>query len=276
MATGPPADGASLVVVKLGGSVLTRKARAESLRPKVLARLAREIARADGVRIVLLHGAGSFGHPGARRFRLASPPEPGARSEHRLRGAAIVSSEVLRLHLAVVRALVAAGANPISMPPHLYATLRDGRLASLDLTALRRTVDAGALPVAFGDVVPDEHWGFGILSADEIAVRLAEEWRPSRVLFVSDVPGVLAPRGAGRPRLIESLSETTDVEPVTQGGRADVTGGIRAKVDAMRRIAHAGVDVGLISGLSDGLLYRALRGETVYGSWWGRHVEGSR
>jgi isopentenyl phosphate kinase len=50
-------------------------------------------------------------------------------------------------------------------------------------------------------------------------------------------------------------------------GAPDVTGGIRAKAEAMLAIAHAGVDAGLISGLTDGGLSRALRGEMVYGSW---------
>jgi isopentenyl phosphate kinase len=53
----------------------------------------------------------------------------------------------------------------------------------------------------------------------------------------------------------------------TTGAGADVTGGIRGKAATMRRIARAGVDAVLISGLTDGALARAIRGESVYGSW---------
>ena len=59
------------VVVKLGGSLLTRKREVEKLRPKVIERIAKELAEDAGVPVVLLHGAGSFGHPGALRFGLA-------------------------------------------------------------------------------------------------------------------------------------------------------------------------------------------------------------
>ncbi|EQD44191.1 Aspartate/glutamate/uridylate kinase domain protein, partial [mine drainage metagenome] len=252
-------------VVKLGGSVLTRKRGVEALRPKILARLAGEIATARDRPLVVLHGAGSFGHPGARRFGLTGPPE--GRND-RVRGAAIVGTEVRRLHLAVLRALVAAGANPVSAPMATHVLQREGRPVDIDLKPFATVLERGAIPVAFGDVVPDDRWGFSILSADTLAVALATELRPDRVLFVSDVPGVLEPARPGPPRIYPELSEETlrRLRPGAAG--VDVTGGIVGKVAAMQAIARAGIDAGLISGLSDGRLARALRGERVYGSWW--------
>ena len=44
--------------------MLTRKRQAARLRPKVLHRLASELAAPGHPPFVLLHGAGSFGHPG--------------------------------------------------------------------------------------------------------------------------------------------------------------------------------------------------------------------
>ncbi|MFI5414833.1 MAG: hypothetical protein ACHQ16_04100, partial [Candidatus Lutacidiplasmatales archaeon] len=78
-----------LSVVKLGGSILTWKRERESLRPKILARLSADLATAPGP-VVLLHGAGSFGHPGARKFRLAAAPGASDKPRDRARGAAIV------------------------------------------------------------------------------------------------------------------------------------------------------------------------------------------
>ncbi len=252
-------------VVKLGGSVLTRKRGIEALRPKILARLAAEIARASGRPLIVLHGAGSFGHPGARRFGLAGPPDP---RTDRLRGAAIVGTEVRRLHLAVLRALVAAGANPVSVPMATHTLQREGRPVEMDLKPFTTALDRGAIPVGFGDVVPDEAWGFSILSADTLAVALATELRPERVLFVSDVPGLIAPARSGPPRIYPELSDATLLHLRPGASGIDVTGGIAGKITAMQAIARAGIDAGLISGLSDGRLARALAGERVYGSWW--------
>jgi isopentenyl phosphate kinase len=262
-----PDPSAPIVIVKLGGSVITRKREVERLRPKVLARLAREVMGVRDRRVVLLHGAGSFGHPGAKRFGLSHPPGEGVSGSERARGAAIVAAEVRRLHLAVLRELVRAGGAPVSVPMATHARNRAGELVHLDPSPVRSALDGGFLPVSFGDVVPDETWGSSILSADTIAVALAPALNAERVVFVSDVEGILeGPPGRRRVPVKDVTAETVDAlrPPV---GAADVTGGIRGKATAMLAIAAAGADAGLISGLSDGAVARAIRGATEYGSW---------
>jgi isopentenyl phosphate kinase len=255
------------MIVKLGGSVITRKREVERARPKVLARLAREVAEAGGGPLVLLHGAGSFGHPGAKKFGLARAPFASESAGHRARGAAIVAAEVRRLHLLVLRALVRAGASPASVPIATHARNREGQLVAFDHAPFSEALHRGLLPVSFGDVVPDERWGASILSADTIAERLVGLLGATRVVFVSDVPGILEGPPSGRRSVVRALSAEHVERLRPDVGAADVTGGIRGKAEAMLRIAHSGADAGLISGLTDGGLSRALRGEMVYGSW---------
>ncbi len=256
-----------LTIVKLGGSVITRKREVERLRPKVLARLAREIAEAADAPRIVLHGAGSFGHPGAARFGLARAPEGTVPPRQRLRGAAIVSAEVRRLHLAVLRSMVHAGDVPWSVPAANVARNREGQLASFDEGAFSSALATGATPVSFGDVVPDDGWGYSILSADTIALELARRLRAVRVIFVSDVDGVLTTGSDGRRHVLEGLTEASVTTLRATTSAPDVTGGIRKKAETMLRIAEQGADAGLISGLRDGALSRALRGEAVHGSW---------
>ncbi|MGI0139895.1 MAG: isopentenyl phosphate kinase [Thermoplasmata archaeon] len=267
MAENAAGPGLPLAVIKLGGSVITRKREIEKLRPKVLARLSEELAAVKSHRVILLHGAGGFGHPGAVRFGLASPPAPEISAAARARGAAIVSAEVRRLHLAVLRSLVAAGARPWSVPMSTHTVQAAGELETIDLAPFSAALRSGWMPVSFGDVTHDRAWGSSILSADMIALRLAESLHPDRVVFVSDVPGVYAPRTAGRRSVLGAITDevyrSLDAEP----GAPDVTGGIRGKVGVMRAIARFGVNAGLISGLSDGALSRALTGAMNDGSW---------
>jgi len=256
----------SPVVVKLGGSVITRKREVERLRPKILARLAREVV-ASGRPLVVLHGAGSFGHPGAKRFGLARAPETDADPRRRARGAAIVAAEVRRLHLAVLRALVDAGGAPFSVPIATHARNRAGELIHFDPGPFALALGRGMVPVSFGDVVPDDAWGSSILSADTIALALVPELHPSRVLFVSDVPGILGAPVGGRRPVVAELTDAALARLRPSPGAADVTGGIRRKAEVMLAIARAGGEAGLISGLSDGALRRAIRGDSVYGTW---------
>jgi isopentenyl phosphate kinase len=261
------------VVVKLGGSVLTRKREAARLRPKVLRRLSEELATPGLPPVVLVHGAGSFGHPGAVRWNLARAPVDADERARRLRGASIVTTEVRQLHNLVLQALVDAGLCPLSIPPQPISVNSRGELTRFELEPFRRALARGAVPVSFGDVVLDEEWDFSILSADTIAVQLVRGLPSRRLVFVSDVEGILSPAEPGQrrhpiarltPSVLDSLKETPGV--------ADVTGGIRGKAEAMLAAARAGADAGLISGLRHGALSRALRGESVYGSWCGPEV----
>ncbi|HTP54166.1 MAG TPA: isopentenyl phosphate kinase [Thermoplasmata archaeon] len=255
------------VVLKLGGSLVTRKNEVEKLRPKVIARVAVEIASVRDVPLVLLHGAGSFGHPGARRFGLAEAPNGRESAGARTRGAAIVSTEVRRLHIAILRELVAAGARPLSVPMSTHARNKGGTLASIDASPIEDALERGATPVSFGDVVPDDDWGFSILSADTIAESLVPLLGPSRVVFATDVPGILEKNAGRRRPIVPEVTDELVASLPSRGAGHDVTGGIRGKAAAMRRIARAGVDAVLISGLTDGAVARAIRGESVYGSW---------
>ncbi len=263
----PPSDPHRPVVVKLGGSILTRKREAPRVRLKVLDRLAKELAACPDVPLVVLHGAGSFGHPMAMRFGLVRPSNPNGANADRRRGAAIVSAEVRRLHVRVLSEFVRVRMNPWSIPPAALALNRAGTLSRFEARPFVSALELGVVPVSFGDVVPDESWGFSILSADTLALELARTLSAERVVFVSDVPGILATAPDGRRTIVAEVTPEVIASLHPTEGTPDVTGGIRGKAQAMWEIARAGVDAGLISGLSDGALLRAVQGETKYGSW---------
>lgn len=255
------------VVIKLGGSVITRKRGPARVRPKVLRRLAEECSVAGPPRVVL-HGAGSFGHPGAVRWGLAEEPPAGPESRRRrTRGAAIVAAEVRALHGRVLAELIDSGVNPMSVPMMPSAVNERGKLAQFSDDSFRRALDSGLVPVAFGDVVPDSAWGFSILSADTIAVELVRRLRAARLIFVSDVDGVHAQWPPRPGDLVATLTASVLASLPIGSKNPDVTGGIAGKVRAMLAAADSGAEAVLISGLKVGELARAIRGESVYGSW---------
>ena len=55
---------------------------------------------------------------------------------------------------------------------------------------VRAAVMAGKVPVLHGDVVRDSEQGCAILSGDTLVECLTEEFKPKRVVFISDVEGI--------------------------------------------------------------------------------------
>jgi len=162
---GPAQEGVPVRIVKLGGSVITEKeAPRGALRGEVLGRLAREVVQAGG-ETVLLHGAGSFGHPGAKRHGLKG----GLEREGAVSGASEVRMDVEALQRAVCEAVRDAGGAPWPLPASSVSWMRDGRPRQIDWEIFDAALGRGFVPVTGGDVVLDEVLGVSILSADEIA-----------------------------------------------------------------------------------------------------------
>ncbi len=63
-------------VLKIGGSILTDKIGEKGALPEEIERVAREVASRPRD-LVLVHGAGSFGHIPARQVRPAAKIQPG-------------------------------------------------------------------------------------------------------------------------------------------------------------------------------------------------------
>jgi isopentenyl phosphate kinase len=245
-------------LVKFGGSVITNKAKPKTLRPRVLRRLASELAAAPG-QLILVHGGGSFGHPGAREGRL----HLGLKGKDQLPSVAAVQREMRVLNLRVLEALQAAGLTAVSVPGALVAENKGGRISTLNPGPFMDYLELGLLPVTFGDVVVDKSQGVSICSGDDLMLLLAKGLRAARAIFVADVEGLLDPQG--KSMAVVRASELPAQAPLSPQG-ADVTGGMGRKVEVMAAMARFGVAVRLINGLRPGRLAAALRGEEVPGT----------
>jgi isopentenyl phosphate kinase len=266
--------GEHLVLVKLGGSVITDKTRPETARPEVISRLASEVAIAlatrPDLRLVLGHGSGSFGHPAAQRYGT----HLGVHSPADWQGFAAVAAAAARLDRLVAAALLAAGTPAWSIQPSASARCRDGELLSLEIGPIKKALAHGLAPLVYGDVALDEVRGGTIISTEQIFAYLvrrlpAPVWhgtgRLERLIMVGEVDGVFESDPlcdpAARP-IPEITGQNWAQVRASLGGShaADVTGGMLTKVEAMVALVRElpGLTVHLLSGLRPGALESAL------------------
>ena len=221
------------VVLKLGGSVITDKSGDCVIDHARLHTIAEELARERATALVLVHGAGSCGHPEARRYRindgLTGENVPGVYHTH---------AAVSRLNTAVVKALRDAGVEAIGIHPLDLALAEDGRLVSFETRHIAEMTEHGIVPVLHGDVVMDRRRGSCIVSGDQLVTRLATALASRRVGLATDVPGVLQ-NGSVIPRIDRHIAEMLDIGGST---KTDVTGGMRGKIVELLALADAGTD----------------------------------
>ena len=252
-----------MMIVKLGGSVITRKDRYRSFRRAVTRRLAQEIAD-SGERVVLVHGAGSFGHLVASQHNL----DKGYSGTEQMPALSRVMQDVRDLNLRVMDVLENALLPVVSLPPAACASMKRGKLERLDVELFRKYMEMGALPVTFGDVVLDREMGFSICSGDQLIRRLAEEFRPKRVVFCADVDGVYSadPKKERGAELLTTVDRSY-LRTLSKGtSYVDVTGGMYGKLENMLAISSMGAEVMVINGFAEGRLSQALRGKKVIAS----------
>lgn len=258
-----------IVLVKLGGSLITEKAREETPRRDDIARLAAEIARAAAdlpEAIVLGHGSGSFGHAAAHRSGIAS----GFRSPDQLAGIAQTQGSAATLHRLVVDALLAAGLAPFSLAPSSWVTTAAGSPVASHAEPLHRALDLGLLPVVFGDVVLDRGQGVAILSTEGVLALAAESLAAAgrevrRVLWCGETDGLYDAAGTTVP-FLAAATEMAEIVGVGRPAGTDVTGGMRLRLETALRLARRGIPSLLLNGRTPGALEAALRGAPVAGT----------
>ena len=248
------------ILIKLGGTLLDGRESRE--------RLAREIAALveQGVQAVVVHGGGKQ----MTRF-LA---ERGVESRF-VNGLRVTTPEVLDAVLKVfagsvnhelVSALNRAGARAVGlsgidaclveavqMDPALGAV---GRVTRANPELLDLLAAAGFLPVV-ACVAGDRQGNVYNVNADQMAVACAAGFGAERLIFLTDVEGVLDAGGNVRPQLTSSESAQLIAEGVA-------TGGMQAKLNAAATALESGVgQVQIAPGARPGVLAEMLAGDPV-------------
>jgi len=249
-----------MILIKLGGSVITDKSKYKAFKQEQTARLCKELA-ASGKGFILVHGAGSFGHMISKQYSL----QHGLKDFGQIPAVAQVQHDVRELSLKVVEELMKVGVPAVSVPPGSCFVMDNGRLVVKDDEAIRGLAHIGVMPIMFGDVVADRHKGFGICSGDQAMEVLAKIFRPSKIVFVSDVDGLYTadPKKDSDAKFIEyadsSMLDNIDSELQV----ADVTGGIKGKIEEMIRMCGDDSECILVNGTVPGRLEALLKDEEV-------------
>lgn len=219
-----------MILIKLGGSVITRKDVEYTFRKNLTERLIDEIDKGldGGEELILVHGGGSFGHPGAERYRLNSDsPEKIAKATSE------VQYHMRVLNNRILGAMIDRDMYPVSIPGGVITEFEDGRLNSIDKDLILKYLELGNVPLTFGDVTLDSERGVTICSGDDLMHALSDI--ADLAVFVTDIDGIFKNGSMVEeftPELFPLTEKDLPNEELKEEG-IDVTGSMNRKAEKM-------------------------------------------
>jgi isopentenyl phosphate kinase len=260
-------DSHELIFLKLGGSLITDKNQPLTARPKTIKRIAKEIKKAleenPGVRLLIGHGSGSFGHAIADVYHT----QEGGWDQRYWQGFSEVWFAARELNQLVVESFHQEGLPLISFPPSAGVIAENKEFKSWDIRPIEFALAQGLIPLVQGDVIFDTEIGGTIFSTEKSFVFLCKNLHPEKILLAGWDIGVYKDNTDKNTIFSRITPEDVDQIRSTLSGSdaVDVTGGMSAKVMSMLTLVkeNPSLKVQIFSGMEPGNIKKALNGEVI-------------
>ena len=227
------------ILLKFGGSVITDKySNVPSINNENLKKIGKLINSSES-QVIIVHGAGSFGHPAAKKYKLSEGLIDGLQQDE---GIGIARRKVRELNDIFCGILNDNGVETETIiPSEKMFTNGSEEITNFSKEEFDKILVKGKTPITFGDVTNDVEQGINILSGDVLMKYLAKAFEPRLSLFIMDLPGVFDgdPNDSNTSIIPLINSEKLgNFENIFVSKNTDVTGGIIGKIKRAIEISH--------------------------------------
>jgi isopentenyl phosphate kinase len=249
-------------IIKLGGSIITDKHEYKQLNTEILRDVCKVIATWNK-KVIIVHGAGSFGHILAKKHSIIS----GYTDSSQLEGLTDIRIDVNELSQSIVKTLKENGVNAIGFQTSaLVFDEKEEINPSLFLDPIKKALNIGLIPVLSGDVLFTNEKDFTIYSGDSLINLLVQEFDVDRVIFITDVDGLMVKHSKQEGiEILNSLnlSELREIELANYSKRDldDVTGEMKGKVETILLIGQSVNQVIVVNGKDSERISKVLKKE---------------
>lgn len=258
-----------VILIKIGGSLITDKRKQSCLKAKVLEMIAEEIrglVKTTSKLLVLGSGGGSFSHPPAKKYST----HLGAINKKSCYGIAETQDADARINRIVVSKLLKKGLPVVSITPSSCLLTENGKLKKAFFEPVKKLLGLEMIPVLHGDVVLDVGKGCANLSSDRALGFIGEYLKNQgfmveKIIYCGQTNGVYD-EGGKTIEVINSKNFKRYKKALGGSDGIDVTGGMRRKVEEALLLARKGIPGLIINGAKQGSLLRAVKGEKVLGT----------
>ncbi len=242
-----------MILIKLGGSIITNKEKPLSPRKKSIDKIVRALKKIDES-IIVVHGGGSYGHYWSVKYNMHTKP-----ANYNTHGVSVVKNSMVELNKIILDSFLKNKLNPYCLPPTDF--IFGNKPIIKKVKEIEKIAKTNLIPITFGDAL----W-FGkkksyILSGDKIMSILANILKPRLCVFVLNVDGLYSD-----PKTKKLIHELKSEKPLIIKSSKDVTGGMKRKVDEATKISKNGMNVFFVNGNKPERIVDAVKRKKFHGT----------
>jgi isopentenyl phosphate kinase len=240
----------NLILIKLGGSVITDKSKPFTARTDVISKLAKEIKKdflGKNSDLIIGHGGGSFPHVSAARYQT----QKGIINRDSIWGFCETADAAIQINRIIIKEFLA-----LKVPVASFAPLSFIYKPKTIFEHIKKALGIGIVPVVYGDVIMNPKQGFEIYSGEKtldlLANKLSKFYKKIKIVYFTDTNGVYDDKG--KTISLITPENFRQIKKFIKGsGNTDVTGGMIHKVkESLSLVRKLDAEVTITNGLSRG------------------------
>ena len=242
-----------MILIKLGGSIITNKEKPLSARRKTIENLAKGLKKIEEP-IIIVHGGGSYGHYWSVKYDMHTKEK-----KYNMRGVAIVKNSMIELNKIILDLLLKNKLNPYCLPPTDF--MAGNKPIQKKIKEIEKIAKSGLIPVTYGDALWYGQKKTFILSGDKIMTHIAKILKPRLCIFALNEDGLYS--NLESKKLIYELKGE---HPLISENKMDVTGGMTRKVEEAMKISKIGINVFFVNGNNPERIVKAIKNKKFEGT----------
>lgn len=250
-----------LILIKIGGSLITDKKRAYTVNNQMIHKIASEIKElysTGDYKIILGNGAGSFAHQSAKKYDT----KDGFNGFSKKLGFCVVQNDAAKLNRILLEELLKEKLPAFSLQPSACLSSSNQIVNNLSFEIFPKLLNHNIIPVVYGDAIIDDKLGSTIISTDYLMELIVKylidlEIKPKLVINLGNYNGVTNPDG----EVVKEINRSNYSEIKKYfytNHEIDVTGGMAYKVSEFLKLADLGVPSIIANGNTTEILKEIL------------------
>ncbi len=257
----------SVILLKLGGGLLTDKNKPLSIREDIVKSAVKQIIDANE-KIILIHGGGSFGHPLAKKYSISNGIDKAIPNQ--ILGVAKTHHAMVKFNSYLIEQFLESNYPVLSIQTSSIFIEKSNKISLESIDVLETALNLKIMPVLYGDIILDKQGSFSIISGDRIILELCQNlnsYNIQKVVFAMESDGlyIVDKDNSENYKLVTECysNELDSLNLADLGQKIDVTGGIKSKLNFIRSICKSKIPVQLINGLTEGYIYKSLMNQKI-------------